>query len=99
MKGRSMSAKPVFALVLLLALGACGGGDPTPAPDEAASGAEVNAAVNGAEAEMQSATDKVEARQDAEARGARAAEETLARADKANGSAAINAQAEIPPIE
>jgi hypothetical protein len=97
MKGRSMSPRPVFAFLLLLALGACGGGDPTPEPDEAASGAEVNAAVNGAEADMQNATDKVEARQDAEARGAKLAED--AAAGGTEGNAAADAQAEIPPAD
>lgn len=90
-----MSLKLVPAMAVLLTLGACGGSDPTPDRADAASGAEVNAAVNVAQAEMEVATNKVEARQEAEARGAEAAKESIARSDAAES----NNQSAIPPMQ
>lgn len=73
-----MQFKLSLPCALLLSLCACGGGnDPTPAPEDAAAGPVVNATVARAENEMEAAQDKVEARQEAEAKGEAAAEATL----------------------
>lgn len=66
------------ACALLLALSACGGGnDPTPDPEEAAPANVVNASVARAETELEVAEQRVEARQEAEAKGEAAADATL----------------------
>ncbi|HWH21988.1 MAG TPA: hypothetical protein VNT25_01675 [Allosphingosinicella sp.] len=56
-------------LTLALAASACGGGEDAVAePEEAASGAAVNAAVNQAQQGLEAANDRVEARHEAENR-------------------------------
>lgn len=73
-----MNLKLQTVCASLLALSACGGGnDPTPEANEAAPANVVNASVARAETELERAEDKVEARQEAEAKGAAAAEATL----------------------
>lgn len=81
-------------LAPLLALAACGGADPTPAPDDAANAAAINASVDEAAEDQEAAEELVEDRQAAEERGEKKAEEAL---DRAN--AAIPGNEIIPPME
>jgi predicted small lipoprotein YifL len=80
----------------LLVLAACGGADPTPAPDDAANAAAINASVDEAVEDQEAAEELVEDRQAAEERSKKEAEEILDRGDAANRDAAASNEAVLP---
>lgn len=88
-----MTSKPLIPSFCLLPLAAmataCGCDDPTPDREDAASGAAVNAAVDEAQMEANMAANAAERVEEAEARGAALAEQTIARADSADSNESV----------